>query len=71
MKYAVKLHYTTYLYEEVEADSIEDAVEKAKCTIDDYEDEKYRETIVDNLSYDEASVSTIDENGFASVPTFV
>ena len=70
MKYAVKLHYTTYIYEEVEAESMEDAIEKAKCEIDGYDDEKYREVVVNNISYDEAEVSEIDENGFCDSPKF-
>ena len=30
MKYAVRIHYTTYLYDEVEAESKADAIEIAK-----------------------------------------
>lgn len=66
MKYAVKLHFTTYIYDEVEANSVEDAVEKAKCNLDAMSDEDYNKTIIGNISTDESEVRTIDENGFAS-----
>ena len=53
-KFAVKLCYTTYLYEEVEAENEQDAIEEARNKVDAYEDDYYRDKIVDNVSWDEA-----------------
>ena len=53
-KFAVKLCYTTYLSEEVEAENEQDAIEEARNKVDAYEDDYYRDKIVDNVSWDEA-----------------
>lgn len=70
-KYSVKLCYTTYLYEEVEAENEQEAIEAAKCAVDGYDDIAYQETLVGNLSYDEAEVGEIDENGFVQELKFL
>jgi hypothetical protein len=53
-KFAVKLCYTTYLYEEVEAENELDAIEEARNKVDAYDDDEYKKEIVDNLSWDES-----------------
>jgi hypothetical protein len=53
-KFAVKLCYTTYLYEEVEAENELDAIEEARNKVDAYDDDEYKKKIVDNLSWDES-----------------
>lgn len=63
-KYSVKIHYTTYIYDEVEANSPEEAVEKAKNNIDEMDDINYQETLVGNISYDEAEVIDQDDKGY-------
>ena len=54
--YSVKIYYRTYAYEEVVAESPEEAKGKAQDKIDAYDDEAYNAEIVSNLSYDEAEV---------------
>jgi hypothetical protein len=54
--YSVKIYYRTYVYEEVVAESPEEAKEKAQDKIDAYDDEAYNAEVVSNLSYDEAEV---------------
>lgn len=53
-KFAVKLCYTTYLYEEVEAENEQDAIEEARNKVDAYDDEEYKKEIVGNVAWDEA-----------------
>ena len=69
-KYAVRIHYTTYLYEEVEAESKTDAIEKAKNKIDEIDNVAYAEAIVDNIQYDVAEAAEIDEEGLEVNPEF-
>ena len=56
MKYCVQICYTTHIYEEVEADSYEQAADKAKKKIDGYSEDEYKQDLVNNLAYDEAQV---------------
>ena len=70
MKYAVRIHYTTYLYDEVEAESKADAIEIAKNHIDRMDGATYAQSIVDNLQYDEAEVAAFDERGYEVNPEF-
>ena len=70
MKYAVRIHYTTYLYDEVESESKADAIEMAKNHIDAMGDTTYAKSIVDNLQYDESEVAEIDKRGWEVNPEF-
>ena len=66
-KYSVKIHYTTYIYDEVEANSPEEAVEKARNNIDEMDDVNYQETLAGNISYDEAEVIDQDDKGYNTI----
>lgn len=61
MKVLVRRYFTTYLYEEVECDTVKDALEQAREKFDNMSDEEYRQTLLDNIQYDYESVE--DENG--------
>lgn len=60
-KYFIKRYFTTYLFEEVESETLKDALEQARAKFDNMNDEDYRQTLLDNVDYDYESVE--DENG--------
>ena len=62
--YSVKIHYTTYIYDEVEANSPEEAVEMVKNNIDKMDDANYQKTLVGNISYDVAEVISQEDKGY-------
>lgn len=49
-KYSVKIYFETFCYQEVEAESREDALDKAMNAIDNLPDEAYQKEIIRNLS---------------------
>jgi hypothetical protein len=61
MKYNVRFWYTTFLEETVEANSPDEAIEKANKIVDDMDDKTFTERRVDNLCYDYTEVE--DEEG--------
>ena len=60
-KYLIRRYYTTYLWEEVESESVKDALEQAREKFDNMSDEEYRKTLLDNVQYDYESVE--DDKG--------
>lgn len=61
MKYQIRRYYDTNIYTEVEADNIEEAIEKAKNNIDAMDDEEYIDNIISNLYSN--SIEVTDEKG--------
>lgn len=49
-KFGVKIYYETYCYKEVEAESREDAIDKALNAIDTLPYEVYQKEIIRNLT---------------------
>ena len=62
--YSVKIHYTTYIYDEVEANSPEEAVEMVKNNIDKMDDANYQKTLVGNISNDVVEVIDQEDKGY-------
>lgn len=62
--YSVKIHYTTYIYDEVEANSPEEAVEMVKNNIDKMDDAYYQKILVANISNDVAEVIDQEDKGY-------
>lgn len=60
-KYLIRRYYTTYLFEEVESETLKDALEQAKAKFVNMSDEEYRKTLLDNVQYDYDSVE--DDKG--------
>ena len=62
--YSVKIHYTTYIYNEVEANSPEEAVEMVKNNIDKMDDAYYQKILVANISNDVVEVIDQEDKGY-------
>lgn len=60
-KFKIRIHYSTYIYDEVEADNMYDAIEIADNNIDAMDIEERKNMLEENLSYSETEI--INENG--------